>query len=110
MYACPKCGYRLPLIWHSYRWVTDMFAARVEDFKREYPKWKDLKWGQIVEDEYYFMRRTGRRNSGAFVQMWPKVLGKDYYKSRFFERFKVPRDFGVRPGQKQLELKKEASS
>jgi len=84
-----------------------MFAARVEDFKCAYPNWAQLELGQIVTDEYYFYRRTKK---GNFVQMWPKVLGKEYYKSRFFERFKVPRDFGVRPGQSQLELEKEASA
>jgi len=102
MYVCPKCGHRLPPMWHSYRWVTDMFYGRFEDFQVAYPQWKDLEVGEIVEDEYYFIRRTKK---GTFVLMWPKVLGRDYYKSRFFERFKVPRDFGLRSGQKQLELR-----
>jgi len=108
MYACPKCGYRLPLMWHSYRWVSDVFQGRIEDFQQEYPQWKGIKSGEILEDELYFYRRTKK---GTFVLMWPKVLGRDYYKSRFFERFKVPRDFGLRlrRGQKQLELQMENS-
>jgi len=106
VFFCPKCGYHFPPIWHSYRWITDMFYARFDDFQREseYSQWKDLEVGQIVEDEHYFIRRTKK---GTFVLMWPKVLGREYYKSRFFERFKVTRDFGLRQGQKQLELQME---
>jgi len=102
-HSCPECGHRDPTIWHTYRWITDMFQCRFEDFIQHYP-WQDLEPGQIVEDEHYFYRRTSKRNGGAFVQRWPKVLGREYYKSRFFERFKVPRDFGLRPGQKQIDL------
>lgn len=110
MYACPKCGYRDPPIWHTYRWITDMFQCRYEDFIQYYDqRFLQLEPGEIKDDCTYFYRRTNERNGGAFVQRWPKVLGKEYYKSRFFERFKVPRDFGLRPGQKQIELK-EASA
>ncbi len=101
MFVCPNCGFRLPQMWHSYRWVTDMLYGRFEDFQREYPEFKALEIGEIVGYRDLFIRRTKK---GTFVLMWPKVLGREYYKSRFFERFKVPRDFGLRPGQKQLEL------
>ena len=104
MFVCPRCGYQLPSMWHSYRWVTDMLYGRIEDFIVNYPQWKDLKAGEIVEDQHLFYRRTRK---GTFVLMWPKILGPAYYKTRNFERFKVPRDFGLRLGQKQLKLEEK---
>jgi hypothetical protein len=101
--SCPCCGYADPQIWRSYRWVTDLDYCRFEDFQLEYPQWANLEIGQIVEDQYCFYRRSGKRNQGTYVQRWSKVLGKDYYKSRFFERFKARS--GIRhPAQKKLEL------
>ncbi|HLE74944.1 MAG TPA: hypothetical protein VI864_02740 [Candidatus Bathyarchaeia archaeon] len=103
MRFCPCCGFEDPAVWHSYRWVTDVDICRFEDFQREYPQWRDLEIGEIISDRYNYYRRTGKRNGGAFAQRWPKVYGQDYYKSRFFERFKAKRDF-PHPLQKRLEL------
>ena len=102
---CPKCGYKEPLIWNSYRWITDMDQARFDDFQKEkaYEKWKDLEPGQIVSDDCNYYRRTCARNGGCFVQKWPKVYGPDYYKSRFFERFKAKR-YAPYPGQQRLSV------
>ena len=105
MRFCPECGYEDPVCWHSYRWITDMDICRFEDFQKEYPQWKDLEIGEIVSDQHNFYRRTGKRNGGCFVQRWPKVYGINYYKSRFFERFKA--DF-PHPKQKRLELEVSA--
>lgn len=107
MRFCPKCGYEDPLCWHSYRWITDIDMARFEEFQLEYPQWAELKPSNIVEDQHCFYRRTGRhgkRVKGAFILRWPKMLGKDYYKSRFFERFKAKRQGLPVEGQKILEL------
>lgn len=103
MRFCPKCGYEDPVIWHSYRWITDIDYCRFEDFVQEYPQWKDLEMGQIVSDKYNFYRRTSKRNGGCYVQRWPKIYGVNYYKSRFFERFKAKRSFPY-PGQQTLQL------
>jgi hypothetical protein len=84
--------------------------TRFGDFVAEYPLWAQLELGQIVEDKYSYYRRSGKRNGGAFVLRWPKMLGKDYYKARFFERFKAKRTHGVLPGQKRLELEKSSCS
>jgi hypothetical protein len=105
---CPCCGYEDPVCWHSYRWITDIDICRVEDFRKEYPEWVNIEIGQIVEDEGHFYRRTGTRNAGVYVMRWPKIYGKDYYKSRYFERFKAKRTLGPRPGQAQLELEVSA--
>lgn len=81
--------------------------ARFEEFQLEYPQWAELKPSNIVEDQHCFYRRTGRhgkRVKGAFILRWPKMLGKDYYKSRFFERFKAKRQGLPVEGQKILEL------
>ena len=103
MRFCSKCGHEDPPIWRSYRWVSDLDYCRFEDFQLEYPQWSKLDIGQIVEDQYCFYRRSGKRNQGTFVQRWAKVLGKDYYKSRFFERVLLRQ--GIRhPDQKRLEL------
>jgi len=104
MRFCNKCGYEDPPLWHAYRWITDIDQCRFEDFQKMYPQWKDILPGQIVQDKYNYYRRTSNRNGGAFVQRWPKVLGMEYYKSRFFERFKAKRDF-PHPLQLRLELK-----
>jgi len=82
-----------------------MDQCRFEDFQKEkmYAQWKDLKIGQIVSDEHNYYRRTGKRNGGCFVQRWPKLYGINYYKSRFFERFKAKRDFPY-PSQQQLSI------
>jgi len=101
MRFCPKCGYEDPVMWHSYRWITDIDYCRFEDFQEEYPQWRGMYPGQIVSDKYNYYRRTSMRNGGCFVQRWPKVYGIDYYKSRFFERFKAKRSFPY-PGQKTL--------
>jgi hypothetical protein len=102
---CPcGCGYEDPVCWHSYRWITDIDIARIEDFTKEYPQWADIELGCIIEDKYCYYRRSGKRNGGTFILRWPKILGRNYYKSRFFERFKAKRTHGPLPGQKQLEL------
>lgn len=106
MRFCPRCDYEDPVCWHSYRWITDIDITRLEDFQREYPQWAQIEIAQIISDEHCFYRRTGKRNSGAFVQRWPKIYGRDYYKSRFFERFKAKRDF-PHSLQKRLELEVE---
>ena len=105
MRECPRCGFEDPVIWHSYRWITDMDQCRIEDFQKEklYEQWKDLEVGEIVSDKCNYYRRTGERNHGCFVQRWPKVYGINYYKSRYFERFKAKRSSPY-PGQKQLEV------
>ncbi len=81
-----------------------MDMTRFHDFVQEYPQWADLEPGQIIEDSSCFYRRSGKRNGGAFVLRWPKLLGKNYYKSRFFERFKAKRTYSPVLGQKQLEI------
>jgi len=101
MRFCPRCGFEDPPCWRSYRWITDMDITRIEDFQKEYPQWKDLEIGQIISDEHNFYRRTGKRNGGCFVMRWPKIYSIEYYKSRFFERFKAKRDF-PHPHQKRL--------
>jgi len=107
MRVCPKCGYEDPVIWHSYRWVTDLDYSRFTDFQQVYPQWKDLQMGQIVEDEHDYYRRTSERNKGYYVQRWSKILGKTYYKSRYFERFLSKRDFPD-SRQRKLDLKEES--
>jgi hypothetical protein len=77
---------------------------RFEDFQKEYPQWSQLEAGQIVQDKYCFYRRSSKRNGGTFILRWPKMLGRNYYLSRYFERFKAKRTHGVLPGQKRLEL------
>lgn len=103
MQVCPKCGYKDPLIWHTYRWMTDMECCRFEEFQVEYPQWKDLSVGQIVEDEHVFYRRSSKRNRGLYVFRWPKVLGCDYYKFRDWERTKT----FISPSQTKLEKVKK---
>jgi len=78
--------------------------CRFEDFVQEYPQWTQLELGQIVSDKSCFYRRSSKRNGGTFVLRWPKMLGRNYYLSRYFERFKAKRVGGVLPGQKRLEL------
>ena len=82
-----------------------MDQCRIEDFQKEKQclQWEDLEVGQIVSDRYNYYRRASKRNGGCFVQRWPKVYGINYYKSRFFERFKAKRDFPY-PGQQRLEI------
>jgi hypothetical protein len=109
MRFCPNYDYEDPVIWHSYRWITDMDQCRFEDFQKDkhYLQWKDLEVGQIVSDKHNYYRRTGKRNGGCFIQRWPKVYGEKYYCSRFFERFKAKRDF-PHSQQKRLELEVSA--
>lgn len=104
MRFCPRCGYEDPVCWHSYRWITDIDMCRFEDFVTEYPQWAQLEPGQIVQDKTCYYRRSSKRNGGTFALRWSKVLGKNYYLSRYFERFKAKRTHGVLPGQKRLEL------
>jgi hypothetical protein len=78
-----------------------MDQCRIEEFQQEYPQWKNIKIGQIVYDDCNYYRRTCARNGGCFVQKWPKVYGPNYYKSRYFERFKAKRSSPF-PGQKRL--------
>jgi len=81
--------------------VTDVDYCRLEEFQEAYPEWKDIGIGEIVSDRYYFYRRTSERNGGYFVQRYPKVYGREYYKSRFFERFMAKRGFS-HPSQKRF--------
>lgn len=104
MRICSKCGYEDPVCWHSYRWVTDLDFTTLPDFKLEYPQFADMKIGEIREDDHCYYRRSGPRNNGRFVFRWMKILGRDYYKSRFFERFKPQRGFSLHPEQTRLEF------
>jgi hypothetical protein len=84
--------------------MTDVDVTRAEDFQQEYPKWKQIEMGEIVEDDHYFYRRTSQRGGGKYVLRWPKFYGRSYYNSRFWEKFNGRLSKRPRPGQTQLEV------
>lgn len=112
MRECPKCGYRDPPIWRSYRYMTDVDQTRYEDFIEEcttgeykdHPEWKNIKMGEIVEDKCNYYRRSSNRNQGRYVLKWPKFYGRDYYKTRYWEHVNAKISKRPRPGQQPLML------
>lgn len=64
MKICPCCGYHDALCWHSYRWISDIDYARAEDFIADYPQFRDIQIGEILEDSSCYYRNPTRKIKG----------------------------------------------